>query len=203
MYFVKAPFLLKKIYPKNLIWNKPSQDSVYLTFDDGPHPFATPFVLDQLSKYNAKATFFCIGKNIVEHPEIYHNILAGGHKAGNHTHTHLSGWKANTQSYLDNIQNAAQFINSKLFRPPYGRIRGSQADQILKQGYKIIMWDVLCGDFDETISAEKCWENIALNIEPGSIVVFHDSTKAWERMRYALPKTLAFCVKKGWKMESL
>lgn len=203
MYFVKAPALLKKLYPKNLVWKQDIADTVYLTFDDGPHPVATPFVLEELEKNNAKGTFFCIGKNVIEHPGIYHAIRAAGHGIGNHTHTHLNGWKTDTTKYLENIKDAAQFIDSDLFRPPYGRIKRKQADKIKQQGYRIIMWDVLCGDFDTTISPEKCWENIALNIEPGSVVVFHDSNKAWERLQYALPRTLAFCRQKKWKMEIL
>lgn len=203
MYFVKAPSLLKKIYPEELIWKKETSDTVYLTFDDGPHPFATQFALNELAKYDAKATFFCIGKNVANHPDIYAQILMAGHKVGNHTHTHLNGWKNKTDIYIQSIREANQLIQSDLFRPPYGRIRKNQAKEITRLGYSIIMWDVLCGDFDTKITPEKCWENIEQNIEPGSIIVFHDSSKAWERMQYALTHTLAFCQKQGWKMKTL
>ena len=186
-----------------MIWNRVSTDTVYLTFDDGPHPLATPFVLEQLAQYQAKATFFCIGKNVEDHTEIYQQVLDEGHKVGNHSHNHLNGWKTSTEKYIENIELAQPFIHSNLFRPPYGRIRKKQASGITKLGYSIIMWDVLCGDFDVSISPEKCWNNILQNIEPGSIVVFHDSSKAWDRMRYALPLTLALCQQKGWKMDTL
>lgn len=203
MYFVKAPSILKKLYPEELIWNQDSKDTVYLTFDDGPHPVATPFVLNELAKYKAKATFFCIGKNVTTHADIYNRIVESGHSVGNHTENHLNGWKTNTKKYLQNIEMASHHIQSGLFRPPYGRIRRKQADRIKKLGFNIVMWDVLCGDFDTKISPEKCWENISSNIEPGSIIVFHDSNKAWDRMKFALPKTLSYCNQKGWKMEAL
>jgi peptidoglycan/xylan/chitin deacetylase (PgdA/CDA1 family) len=203
MYFVKAPRILKKLYPQNLTWKRASKDKVYLTFDDGPHASATPFVLAELQKHNAKATFFCIGQNVLALPNIYQQILHEGHKIGNHTHSHPNGWKMSSQKYIDNIKEAQAHIDSQLFRPPYGRIRSRQAKAIRKMGFEIILWDVLSGDFDTQISPQKCWENIERNIEPGSIVVFHDSSKAWERMQYALPRTLALCQKKGWEMASL
>lgn len=203
MYFVKAPNMLKCLYPKEFVWQQVANDTVYLSFDDGPHPIATPFVLEELAKYDAQATFSCIGKNVVEYPQIYQRIRDEGHAIGNHTHNHLNGWKTSIPKYLDNIKSAEQFIDSKLFRPPYGRIKPKQAKLIAEQGFKVIMWDVLCGDFDTELSPERCWEHIALNIEPGSIVVFHDSSKAWERMKYALPLTLAFCQQKKWKMKGL
>lgn len=203
MYFVKAPCLLKRIYPPELIWNTQDKDTVYITFDDGPHPCATPFVLNELERYNAKATFFCIGKNVVEQPELFERIKALGHSVGNHTQNHLNGWKMTTQQYIENIKIASAHIDSKLFRPPYGRIRKKQARALSEMGFKVVMWDVLSADFDTTISPEKCWDNIKKHIEPGSIIVFHDSSKAWERMQYALPQTLAYCAAKNWKMASL
>lgn len=203
MYFVKAPTLLKKMYPNELLWSKSSEDTVYLTFDDGPHPTATPFVLNELAKFDAKATFFCIGKNVTAHDEIFQQILAAGHKVGNHSHDHLNGWKTNTEKYIENIEQASKSIESSLFRPPYGRIRKKQADRVKQMGYTIVMWDVLSGDFDTNISPEKCWMNIEQNIEPGSVIVFHDSSKALEKMQFALPLTLAYCHQRGWKMETL
>lgn len=203
MYFVKPPALLKRLFPKDLVWRKQSQDTVYLSFDDGPHPVATSFVLDELRKYGARATFFCIGKNVCLHPDIYQRILNDEHAVGNHTQNHLNGWRTPTDIYLKNIQSAATTIDSGLFRPPYGRIRKSQARAIKERGYEIIMWDILCGDFDTNISPEQCWENIRKKLRPGAIVVFHDSAKAWERMRFALPKTLEYCKGQGWKFGTL
>ncbi len=203
MYLVKSHPLFKKLYPQNLLWKRNTADTVFLTFDDGPHAEATEFALSELAKYDAKATFFCIGKNVIAEPELYKKISASGHTIGNHSHNHLNGWCTNTKRYLENVSTAAEHIESKLFRPPYGKIRKKQAKLIQAKGFQIVMWDVLSGDFDTKISPEKCWENILQNIEPGSIIVFHDSSKAWERMKFALPKTLAFCKEKKWKMAAL
>jgi peptidoglycan/xylan/chitin deacetylase (PgdA/CDA1 family) len=178
---------------------------MYLTFDDGPHATVTPFVLQQLQQYNAKATFFCIGKNVVEQPTIYQQILNDGHSIGNHTHNHLNGWKTNDASYLKNIELAAQHIQSNLFRPPYGRIKKSQAKQLMLRNanMKIVMWDVLSGDFDTQLSPQKCLDNVLKNVTQGSIVVFHDSEKAFERLQYALPKTLEHFSNLGYTFKAL
>ncbi len=182
-----------------------AKPSVYLTFDDGPHPSITPFVLDQLKAHNAKATFFCIGKNVSQYTDVYQRTIAEGHTVGNHTHNHLNGWFTKTEAYIDNIEKAAKLINSRLFRPPYGRIKRSQANRLMrkKPSYKIYMWDVLSGDFDIMLEPEKCLANVLENIEPGSIVVFHDSEKAWDRMSYALPHVLEYCTQQGWDVKAL
>lgn len=201
-YLTKTPAILKSLY-KSCIWNfSPATNAVYLTFDDGPHPEATPYALEQLKKYDAKATFFCIGKNVVEHPDIYQQILLDGHSVGNHTHNHLNGWNTATDKYLDNIKEAAGYIRSDLFRPPYGRISPFQVNR-LKKEYRIIMWDLLSGDFDVDITGETCVQNVVFKLQPGSIVVFHDSRKAWDRMSYALPRVLEHCKRKGWKVEAI
>lgn len=201
-YFTKTPSILKTLY-KSCIWNfSPAAPVIYLTFDDGPHPKATPFVLEQMKKYDAKGTFFCIGKNVVAHPDIYQQILTEGHTVGNHTHNHLNGWKTGTDKYLENIREAAQYIRSGLFRPPYGRISPFQIRH-LRKDYKIIMWDVLSADFDTAITGDACVQNVVFKLQPGSIVVFHDSEKAWDRMSYALPRVLEYCKRKGWRMEAI
>lgn len=208
-YFVKTPWLLKKLYPA-FIWHMPAKEkTLYLTFDDGPHETATPFVLDELKKYNAKATFFCIGKNVVAHPEIYHRIQAEGHAVGNHTYSHLNGWKSDDTAYINDIIKAAESIDSRLFRPPYGRIRKFQAkilqrsDNAAHRLFSIIMWDVLSGDFDIDASPQKCLSNVVDNAGSGSVIVFHDSTKAWNRMSYALPEVLAHFTEKGFSFAAL
>jgi peptidoglycan/xylan/chitin deacetylase (PgdA/CDA1 family) len=203
-YFVKTPWLLKKIY-SDCIWNIPTnKKKIYLTFDDGPHPAATPFVLDELKKYNAKATFFCIGKNVVEHPDVYKQILAEGHRVGNHTHDHFNGWKVSDKEYFENISEAKKYIDSDLFRPPYGRITKFQLRTLTRSaGFKIIMWDVLSADFDKEISPEKCTANVIKNARSGSIIIFHDSEKAFERMRTALPATLKYFFEKGFSFETV
>ncbi|XZF14101.1 polysaccharide deacetylase family protein [Chitinophagaceae bacterium MMS25-I14] len=203
MAWVKMPALVKFFFSKELVWRMPAdgRPAVYLTFDDGPHPVATPYVLDQLAKYNAKATFFCIGKNVAEYPEIYERILAEGHAVGNHTHNHKNGWKTDTDEYIQNIVQATKYIKSFLFRPPYGRIKRTQVNFLTesKTPWKIIMWDVLSMDYDREVTPEQCLKNVVTHTQPGSIIVFHDSEKAWDRMSYTLPRVLQFCKEKGWE----
>ncbi len=179
--------------------------AVYLTFDDGPHPKATPFVLEQLAQHGAKGTFFCIGRNVHSWPQIYQRILDEGHTVANHTEEHLNGWKHENRVYLSNIVKAAKVIDSRLFRPPYGRIKISQAKRLsrARQPWKIYMWDVLSGDFDQSLSPEQCLRHVIDHIRPGSIVVFHDSAKAFERLKVALPGVLEFCKEKNWQVKAL
>jgi peptidoglycan/xylan/chitin deacetylase (PgdA/CDA1 family) len=204
-YLIKTPVILKAIYNR-CVWHiNEHANSVYITFDDGPHIAATPFVLEQLDKYGAKATFFCIGKNVEDHPAIYQMILNGGHAVGNHTHSHLNGWRTENLTYFKSIRKASSLIESNMFRPPYGRITLHQARGIEKifPKMKIIMWDVLSGDFDLNLTPEQCLNNLVQTVKPGSIVVFHDSAKAWDRLSYALPAFLKYCHQKGWKMKKL
>ena len=197
-YLVKTPWLLRKLYP-SCTWQIPTREkNVYLTFDDGPHPDITPCVLDTLNQYQAKATFFCIGKNVVAHPDIYRRLLDEGHRTGNHTFNHLNGWKVQNDAYVNNIIEASKYIDSNLFRPPYGRITKFQvkilSDIAAYKGsdrkFSIIMWDVLSGDFDTKLSAENCTLNVIRKTKPGSIVVFHDSEKAFPNLKYSLPLAL-------------
>ena len=205
LYLIKTPWWVKKLWP-GCVWDiKTDKKKLFLTFDDGPHPAATPFVLEQLKKYNAKATFFCIGKNVEEHFSLYRNMIEDGHKPGNHTYDHLSGWKEKDKSYLQNIFKAKQVIDSNLFRPPYGRITRFQLKQLSAEKYKLttIMWDVLSGDFDKNVSAENCFLNVARNAKPGSIILFHDSEKSLSKLSYALPKVLDYFSKKGYEFEAI
>jgi peptidoglycan/xylan/chitin deacetylase (PgdA/CDA1 family) len=184
---------------------------IFLTFDDGPTPKITEFVLNELLKHNAKATFFCIGKNIKNYPNIFKQIISDGHAVGNHTQNHCNGWKNTTEDYLENVlhvEKTLKLSNFKtlqlhLFRPPYGKIKKTQAKEILKKGYKIIMWDVLSADFDTTISKEKCLQNVLKNTRNGSIIVFHDSVKASEKAQFVLPKVLAYFSKKGFVFKAI
>ncbi len=206
LYLVKTPWWLKKLYP-SFTWTIKGEDKVlYLTFDDGPHETVTSFVLDELKKYNAKATFFCIGKNVAVNKELYQRIIDEGHQTGNHTNHHLNGWKTNKKTYLEDIEKASELIKSDLFRPPYGRITRSQARQIMRtEGVpsRIIMWDVLSGDFDTSLHPDKCVKNVTDHARQGSIIVFHDSEKAFERMSYALPRVLEYFNGKGYRFESI
>jgi peptidoglycan/xylan/chitin deacetylase (PgdA/CDA1 family) len=206
-YWVKTPKWLPKLFPKELVWriDTDTEPTVYLTFDDGPHPEATLFALEQLKKFNVPASFFCIGKNVREHPEIYNRIIEEGHAVGNHTQNHLNGWWNDNHTYLNNILKARKHISANIFRPPYGRIKISQAKRLSRSrpSWKIYMWDVLSGDFDTALSPEECLQNVLENVEPGSIVVFHDSAKAFPRMKFALPKFLQFCQEKNWQLKCL
>jgi peptidoglycan/xylan/chitin deacetylase (PgdA/CDA1 family) len=211
-YFIKSTPFIKSIF-KNWVWDLPAfENTMYLTFDDGPTPDITDWTLDMLERYRAKATFFCIGKNIVEHPEIYSKIIQKGHAIGNHTQNHLNGWKTKTTAYLKEVaicknhmieQGLTHIKDVNLFRPPYGKISLTQAKGIREQGYKIIMWDVLSADFDRTISKEQCLQNVLQNAGQGSIVVFHDSLKASEKLQYVLPKVLEYFKEKGFSFEKL
>jgi len=206
-YLVKTPWWLKKWYG-NLVWDLPQKTGdkvLYLTFDDGPHPVATPFVLDELRRHAARATFFCIGKNVREHPLIYRRILEEGHRVGNHTQNHLNGWKSSDADYINDIGQASRYIDSSLFRPPYGRISAFQASLLRKAPFQfdIIMWDVLSADFDRAQSPEKCARNVIRHARPGSIVVFHDSEKAFPRLKEALPAVLAHFKEQGYRLESI
>ena len=207
----KTPWLAKKAFP-SYVWDIPSKEKIiYLTFDDGPTPVITEKVVEILANYNAKATFFCIGKNIAENPAIYQLLLDSGHAIGNHTFNHLKGWRTTTKEYLENTIEAEQTIQQinkstnqqKLFRPPYGRIKPSQGKALEKLGYKIIMWDILAIDWDSTVAKEDVLDNIVSNTVDGSIVVLHDSIKASKNMLYALPKVLDHFTKKGYTFKKI
>ena len=207
--WIKTNWIIKKIF-SNYVWNIPNtENKIYLTFDDGPIPEITEWVLEELKKHQVKATFFCIGDNIRKHPQIFNKIISEGHAIGNHTFNHLNGWKTTTETYLENFgqcekiiqQSAINNLNAKIFRPPYGKIKRSQAKAIRKLGYKIIMWDVLSVDFDSALSKEKCLENVLSNVESGSIIVFHDSIKAFKNLEYVLPKTLTYLKEKNFICE--
>ena len=200
-YWIKTPKIIKKLF-SNLVWDIPNQENkIFLTFDDGPTEEITPWVLKTLKEKNIKATFFCIGKNIEQHPEIFQNIINEGHAIGNHSHNHKNGWRTRNEDYLQNVE-LCQTQNPEprtknLFRPPYGKIKPSQSKILRKLGYKIIMWDILSADFDTTITKEKCLENATQKVTSGSIILFHDSEKAFKNLEYTLPKTIQILKDKG------
>lgn len=202
MFYVSPPFIYKW-FLRDAVFRIPTEEKkLYLTFDDGPVPEATPFVLEQLKKYNAKATFFCIGKNVHENPELYKQVLAEGHKTANHTFDHVNGWKTKTADYVANTAKCAELVDSNLFRPPYGKITYSQYSQ-LKSKYSIVLWDVLSWDFNVETTPEKCLQIVLKNAKPGSIIVFHDSKKAFKNMSYALPKVLEYFAERGYRFEAI
>jgi peptidoglycan-N-acetylglucosamine deacetylase len=202
MYLVRPTYLLKSVFP-SLIWRKdPSLKKLYLTFDDGPVPEITAWVLDLLKKENINATFFCVGDNVQKNPEIYQRIQNEGHVVGNHTYNHMNGWDFPTKEYLENIEKCAELVNSSLFRPPYGKLKPSQVSNLISQ-YSIIMWDVLSGDYDKNTSPEKCLKNVKDHFRNGSIIVFHDSQKAKRNLMYALPLFIRYAKTEGFEFDIL
>lgn len=207
--WIKTHPIIKNIF-SNYIWSiSTTEKKVFLTFDDGPIPEITDWVLNQLKVYNAKATFFCIGNNIEKHPEVFNKLLEEGHAIGNHTFNHVKGWNTLNKTYFKEVEmceaeiQKSPIVNfkSKLFRPPYGKIKPSQSRILRKLGYKIIMWDILSADYKKEISKEKCLENVLKNVESGSIIVFHDSIKAFQNLEYVLPKTLQYLSENGYECD--
>lgn len=212
LYPIKTPELVQRMYPDFLWRFSSSKKEIYLTFDDGPTSEVTKFVLDQLKQFNAKATFFCIGKNIENHPDLFEFIVSEGHSIGNHTHNHLKGWRTLRKVYVENVIQAEKVIQRfnlsnnkalKLFRPPYGKIRKMQTKDLQKEGFKIVMWDVLSADWDPNVSKERCLRNVTENTSSGSIIVFHDSLKAEKKLRYVLPRVLAHFSEKGFEFKRI
>jgi peptidoglycan/xylan/chitin deacetylase (PgdA/CDA1 family) len=230
---VKTPKAARRLFPAALWKVRTREKKIYLTFDDGPIAEATPIVLDELKKYNAKASFFCIGKNVAANPNIYQRILAEGHLIGNHTQDHLNGWKVQNDTYFENIEQCAEQLEAvemslaevshhtptksmaakqtqievaevqhKFFRPPYGKLTLAQYNK-LKKLYKVVMWDVLSFDFDLKVTKEQVLDNVLKNAASGSIIVFHDSLKAMDKMLYALPQVLEHYSSLGYKFETL
>lgn len=209
----KTPGFVKTLFP-NFIWNiNTNNKTLYLTFDDGPTPEITNWVLGTLKPYDAKATFFCIGNNIEKHPDIFQNIVNNGHAIGNHTYNHLKGWKHKTATYTEEVKQTQELIDStinnqqskiyKLFRPPYGKFKTKQSKAIQNLGYKIILWDVLSYDWDKSVTEDDCLKNVLSSAKEGSIVVFHDSVKASKNLKFVLPKVLEYYSKKGYVFKAL
>lgn len=208
-HWIKTPGWLAWLLPQ-YEWRKSKKEKiVYLTFDDGPIPEVTPFVLDKLKEYGAKGTFFCIGDNVVKHPEIFERLISEGHAIGNHTFHHVKGWETPLDAYLKEVSDCADVIRfahppeHKLMRPPYAKITFSQTKKVREMGYRIILWDVLSEDYDQSVSPEKCLENVVKHVRPGSIVIFHDSLKAYPNMKFALEGTLEYLKKEGYVCDAL
>lgn len=196
--FTRVPFVLRMFY-RGCTWRRKSKEKIiYLTFDDGPVPEVTPLVLDLLDEYNWKATFFCVGENVQKYPELYQEIIKRGHRTGNHTFNHLKGFSTGIQEYATNINKAAEYIDSNLFRPPYGRIRQRQKKH-LRNEYEIIMWDLLTRDYNKSLTPETIMAKIRRLSRKGSIVLFHDSIKARNNMLATLPRAIEFWNEQGYK----
>ncbi|REE16831.1 polysaccharide deacetylase family protein [Winogradskyella pacifica] len=214
----KTPDFVKVVFP-NFIWNINTKNKeLYLTFDDGPTPEITDWVLSTLKVYNAKATFFCIGNNIEKHPEMFQTIINEGHTIGNHTYNHLKGWKHKAKDYINDVALTQSLIDSTivnlevanqkssispLFRPPYGKFKSKQSKQLQELGYKIVLWDVLSYDWDSSVTEETCLKNVTSAAEEGSIIVFHDSVKASRNLKYVLPKVLEYYSERGFEFKSI
>ncbi len=182
----------------SLIWEIEDPDGVFLTFDDGPTPGVTEWILSTLDKYNAKATFFVLGKNVEMYPDLYQRILDGGHRVGNHTYSHQKGWNMSLERYVEDVDFANDLLASELFRPPYAQITPSQV-RMLSQRYRLIMWNVLSRDYNRKLHPKRCLNNVVKYLDPGAIIVFHDSDKAFRNLSYALPRTLQRIAELGLK----
>jgi len=201
MKVIRVPGILRRLFP-DILWRMPAENTLYLTFDDGPTPLVTGQVLDLLAKFNAKATFFCIGRNAERHPDVLHRILSEGHTIGNHTYSHLKGWYVPDADYYADIRLCSQFVPSGLYRPAYGMITPAQVRHLKKQ-FTLVLWDVMSYDFDPKTSKDRCLHNVLRYARPGSIIVFHDSVKASEKLLYALPQVLDYFNKNGFKFEKI
>lgn len=202
MKFIRPPFFLKWIYPQATYRRATSDPALYLTFDDGPIPKVTPWVLDTLAEYQAKATFFCVGENVKKHPEIFIRLKEEGHSVGNHTYNHLKGWNSSDKAYLQNVEDCRKLVDSTLFRPPYLRATSRQLN-MLKPHYEIVFYDVLAYDFDPNVSSEQCYKNVVDKARNGSIIVLHDNLKSFDTLKQCLPRILRDLKSKGYSFRSL
>lgn len=201
MFIYRIPFFLQKLFPA-YTWKVNTDDKqLFLTFDDGPHPQITPWVLNILAEFNAKATFFCVADNVKKYPEVYKQIILAGHSVGNHTYHHLNGWKHSSSDYLADVKLAETYIESKLFRPPYGKITRKQAKELLPK-YQIVMWDRLSVDYKKDLNIEESLRHMK-RVDKGSIIVFHDSEKAFENLQKLLPALLTNYKERGFNLNAL
>lgn len=202
MYFVKSPKIFDFIYP-DLIWRIHTKEKkLYLTFDDGPDKNVTPELLKILNQFNAKATFFCVGKKVEKSSVLLNKIIKEGHSIGNHSYHHLKGKKVATNVFLDDVNLCSTLIPTNLFRPPFGSIKQSQI-KLLKDQFKIFMWTVMPGDFDKNISKEKCLNRAIKHTKKGTIIVFHDNNEAKDKVFYTIPRYIEYFQKLGYTFEAL
>lgn len=202
MFIEQPPLILRALYP-GAIWRmNPQEKAVYLTFDDGPIPLITPWVLDLLDRYQIKATFFLVGDNVRKHPEEYMMILERGHRVGNHTFNHIRGFEYDSRAYLENAEQANRLINSDLFRPPHGHMKMKQYYK-LRNRYKIIMWDLVTRDYSKRLDGPQVFGKLKRYVRNGSIITFHDSLKAEKNMKYALPRSIEWLLAEGYEFKLL
>lgn len=204
MFIEQPPLLYRLLYPRT-IWRirNEGEKTVYLTFDDGPIPEITPWVLDTLDTYGVKATFFCVGDNVRKYPEVYAEVIRRGHHVGNHSFNHMQGWKHKTATFVENAQKASEYIQSNLFRPPHGHMRLPQTGALMLAGYQVVMWDVVTRDYSKRLTPQRVLENVKRYTRDGSVIVFHDSLKAEKNMKYALPKAIEWLLEEGYSFKML
>ncbi len=202
--FIEQPYIFLRIFYPHALWRKSKKEKVvYLTFDDGPIPEVTPWVLDVLKEKGVKATFFCVGKNVFKHPEVFERVKAEGHQVGNHTYNHIPGFFKNNDMYVENVQRADSYIHSNLLRPPHGHITRGQYHRLRKMGYRVVMWDLITRDYNAKLSPERILNNVKHYVRNGSIIVFHDSLKAEKNMRYAMPRAIDWLKEQGYEFRTL
>lgn len=204
MFFhIKTPVYIRKYFSKYL-WKKQTDlPEIYLTFDDGPHPEVTEWIIDTLKEYDVKATFFCLGKNVEKHPSTYQRLQDEGHRVALHGYNHLNGWKTNYTDYIKDFEQSESSIKSDLFRPPYGKIKKKQAKYIMNKGYQIVMWDIIAGDWKQDWPSDRILRNIISNVEEGSIIVLHDSEKAFQHVQYVVPKMIEELKAKNYQFKTI
>ncbi|MDR1003706.1 MAG: polysaccharide deacetylase family protein [Prevotellaceae bacterium] len=204
MFIEQPPEFVRKLYPTALWRMNPDERAVYLTFDDGPIPEVTPWVLELLDKHAVKATFFMVGDNIRKHPDIFRLVQEGGHRIGNHTYNHIRGFEHWSGDYLDNADKANEMMKTNLFRPPHGHMRWAQYF-VLKRTYTIVMWDVVTRDYSNKLRGPQVLANVMRYARNGSIITFHDSRKSWDtgNLQYALPRALDFLKEEGYEFKLL
>jgi hypothetical protein len=198
----RPPLLYRMLFPETVwrIHSKPH--TVYLTFDDGPIPEVTPWVLDTLDRYGIKATFFCVGENVKRNPNLFAEVLRRGHSVGNHTMNHMQGARVSTKVYLHNVFTANELIHTTLFRPPHGLLRWAQS-KVLRNRFGIIMYDLVSHDYSRKLTGEQVLDNVKRNVRNGSIIVFHDSLKAEKNMKYALPRAIEWLREQGYNFDKI
>ena len=202
--FIEQPYIFLRVFYPHALWRKNKKEKVvYLTFDDGPIPEVTPWVLDVLRENGVKATFFCVGDNVRKHPDVFEMLKAEGHQVGNHTFNHIPGFFKDTDYYVENVEKADAYIHSKLLRPPHGHITRKQYHRLRKMGYRVVMWDLITRDYNAKLSPERILNNVKKYVRNGSIIVFHDSLKAEKNMRYAMPRAIAWLKEQGYEFGTL
>ena len=200
MFIEQVPGFVRGLFPKALWRMNPDEKAVYLTFDDGPIPVVTPWVVELLGRYDIKATFFMVGDNVRKHPQEFRQVIEAGHRVGNHTFNHLKGVFTETNEYLDNVEKADALIHSKLFRPPHGMLRRSQYNELSKH-YQFVMWDLVTRDYSNRLQGEDVLANVKKYVRNGSIITFHDSLRSEDNLRYALPRAIEWLLEQGYEFK--